>query len=103
MNLIRLPRRNVTLALVATLLVLVAACSSGTKASGNAKTAKGTVKVEIDAGHNEVPFQKENAALKKMGINLQLVGLPFSGQYEKIVTELVANKGAFDVVVFPPT
>ncbi len=41
MNLIRLPRRNATLALVATLLVLVAACSSGTKASGNAKTAKG--------------------------------------------------------------
>jgi multiple sugar transport system substrate-binding protein len=102
MNLIRLPRRNATLALVATLLVLVVACSSGTKASGNAKTAKGTVKVEIDAGHNEVPFQKENAALKKMGINLQLVGLPFSGQYEKIVTELVANKGAFDLVVFPP-
>lgn len=62
----------------------------------------GPVRIEIDAGHNENPFKWEAEALKQKGLEFEIIGLPFVGQYEKIVSELIANSGAFDLMVFPP-
>lgn len=61
------------------------------------------INIECDAGQNENPFRWEAAALKKKyGLNVKLVGLPFVGQYEKLVTELTSRSSDYDVMVFPP-
>ncbi|HKO23659.1 MAG TPA: hypothetical protein VJY65_02845, partial [Chloroflexota bacterium] len=65
--------------------------------------ANGTVYVEIDAGHNQEPIAKYTPAMqKKFGITVKQVALPFVGQYEKLVTELISRSGAYDVMFFPP-
>jgi multiple sugar transport system substrate-binding protein len=65
--------------------------------------AAGTVNVEVDAGQNENPFRWKSAQMKsKFGFDTQLIGLPFVGQYEKLVSELTARSAAYDVLVFPP-
>jgi multiple sugar transport system substrate-binding protein len=65
--------------------------------------AAGTVNIEVDAGQNENPFRWNAAAMKaKWGFDVNLVGLPFVGQYEKLVSELTARSTAYDVLVFPP-
>jgi multiple sugar transport system substrate-binding protein len=62
-----------------------------------------TVNVEIDAGQNEAPFHWQADAIKKQfGLELKLIGLPFVGQYEKLVSELTARSSAYDLLVFPP-
>ena len=62
-----------------------------------------TVNIEIDAGQNENPFRWEADAIKKkFGIDVNLVGLPFVGQYEKLVSELTSRSSAYDLLVFPP-
>ena len=70
--------------------------------SGTARAAT-TVNIEIDAGQNEMPFRWQSDAIrKKYGLDLKLVGLPFVGQYEKLVSELTARSAAYDLLVFPP-
>ena len=65
--------------------------------------AADTVNVEIDAGQNEEPFKWQADAIKqKYGLELRLIGLPFVGQYEKLVSELTARSSAYDLLVFPP-
>ena len=65
--------------------------------------ASGTVYVEIDAGQNQEPITKNTPAMqKKFGIAVKQVALPFVGQYEKLVTELIARSGAYDLMFFPP-
>lgn len=62
-----------------------------------------TVNIEIDAGQNENPFHWQADAIKqKFGVDLKLIGLPFVGQYEKLVSELTARSSAYDLLVFPP-
>ncbi len=62
-----------------------------------------TVNVECDAGQNQNPFRwQEDAIKKKFGIELNHIGLPFVGQYEKLVSELTARSSAYDLLVFPP-
>ena len=85
-----------------------AALTAGASLLGNslfprAAHAATTVNVEIDAGQNEAPFQwQADAIRKKFGVDLKLVGLPFVGQYEKLVSELTARSSAYDLLVFPP-
>jgi multiple sugar transport system substrate-binding protein len=68
-----------------------------------AALAAGTVNIEIDAGQNEAPFQWQADAIRKQfGLDLKLIGLPFVGQYEKLVSELTARSDAYDLLVFPP-
>ena len=33
---------------------------------------------------------------------MKQIGLPFVGQYEKLVSELTARSSAYDLLVFPP-
>ncbi|WGR96652.1 MULTISPECIES: extracellular solute-binding protein [unclassified Bradyrhizobium] len=62
-----------------------------------------TVNVEIDAGQNQNPFRWQADAIKRQfGLDLKLIGLPFVGQYEKLVSELTARSAAYDLLVFPP-
>jgi multiple sugar transport system substrate-binding protein len=62
-----------------------------------------TVSVECDAGQNQNPFRWQADAIKqKFGIELNHIGLPFVGQYEKLVSELTARSSAYDLLVFPP-
>ena len=62
-----------------------------------------TVNIEIDAGQNENPFHWQADAIKQQfGVDLKLIGLPFVGQYEKLVSELTARSSAYDLLVFPP-
>ena len=65
--------------------------------------AAGLVNIEIDAGQNENPFRWNADALKsKYGVDIKMIGLPFVGQYEKLVSELTAQSAAYDLLVFPP-
>ena len=65
--------------------------------------AAGLVNIEIDAGQNENPFRWNADALKsKFGVDIKMIGLPFVGQYEKLVSELTARSSAYDLLVFPP-
>ena len=62
-----------------------------------------TVNIEVDAGQNENPFRWNAAAMKgKFGADINMIGLPFVGQYEKLVSELTARSNAYDLLVFPP-
>ena len=38
----------------------------------------------------------------KFGVDIKMIGLPFVGQYEKLVSELTARSSAYDLLVFPP-
>ncbi|MDA8194861.1 MAG: extracellular solute-binding protein [Thermaerobacter sp.] len=77
------------------------AASSSGKVS--APTGTGTVAIECDAGQNEAPFQWFSSALKtKYGAEVNMIGLPFVGQYQRLVTELVARSAVYDLMVFPP-
>jgi multiple sugar transport system substrate-binding protein len=62
-----------------------------------------TVSVEIDSGQKALPFQWFNHGLEaRYGVQTTIDGLPFVGQYDKIVTELLAKSAVWDVLVFPP-
>ncbi len=68
-----------------------------------AAAAATAVRIECDAGQNELPFRWQASALEaKYGITPDLVSLPFVGQYEKLVTDLTSRSDAYDVLVFPP-
>ena len=65
--------------------------------------AAGLVNIEVDAGQNENPFRWNADAMKsKFGADIKMIGLPFVGQYEKLVSELTARSAAYDLLVFPP-
>lgn len=79
------------------------ACTSSPSASSSAGAGSGTVAVEIDEGQNALPFQWFNPAMQtKFGATTKIIGLPFVGQYEKIVAEMVTRSSVYDVLVFPP-
>ncbi|MGD0188383.1 MAG: extracellular solute-binding protein [Roseiarcus sp.] len=62
-----------------------------------------TVNIECDAGQNENPFHwNADAVRSKFGVGENMIGLPFVGQYEKLVSELTARSSAYDLLVFPP-
>ncbi|MHB8619840.1 MAG: ABC transporter substrate-binding protein [Chloroflexota bacterium] len=91
-------RLGVGVAVGGSLATLLEACG-GTGASSESKI----VSVEIDEGQNAAPFAWFNPDMKtKLGVTTKTIGLPFVGQYEKIVSELVTRSSAYDVLVFPP-
>lgn len=56
-----------------------------------------------DAGHNQMPFYWERDDIRKtLGIEYDIVGVPFGELVEKIMTDFATETGAYDVVVFPP-
>ncbi len=61
-----------------------------------------TVNVVGDAGHNLKPYEFWQDDFAQVGINIEIIEVPFEGVYEKEKTEFVAGTGAFDVVTFYP-
>jgi multiple sugar transport system substrate-binding protein len=95
MNRRSLLRRGATLTAGASLL--------GSGMFPRAARAASAVNIEIDAGQNEAPFHWQADAIRqKFGLEMKLIGLPFVGQYEKLVSELTARSAAYDLLVFPP-
>jgi multiple sugar transport system substrate-binding protein len=77
---------------------LLSACGT-TSSSSEAST----LAVEIDAGQNANPFMWfANAMQSAVGVSPKIIGLPFVGQYEKIVSEMITRSNVYDVLVFPP-
>jgi multiple sugar transport system substrate-binding protein len=62
-----------------------------------------TVTVVGDAGHNLGPYQFWADDFAAMGINIEIVEVPFADVYQVLKTEFVAGSGAFDVVTFYPS
>ena len=101
-------RKSILLIALALLLSAVPLFAGG-QGEGEAGAAAGegegetvTLAVYGDQGHNLVPFEwiREEAAAN--GIELEVVGVPFTEVYEKLKTEFVGQTGAYDVVVFYP-
>lgn len=61
-----------------------------------------TVTVVGDAGHNLAPYTFWQDDFAQMGINIEIVEVPFADVYQVEKTEFVAGSGAFDVVTFYP-
>lgn len=61
-----------------------------------------TVTVVGDAGHNLMPYEFWKDDFTAMGINIEIVEVPFADVYQVLKTEFVAGTGAFDVVTFYP-
>ncbi len=61
-----------------------------------------TVTVVGDAGHNLAPYDFWKDDFAQMGINIEIVQVPFAEVYQQEKTEFVAGSGAFDVVTFYP-
>ncbi|GIL13035.1 MAG: ABC transporter substrate-binding protein [Chloroflexota bacterium] len=62
-----------------------------------------TVTVVGDAGHNLAPYHFWADDFAAMGINIEIVEVPFADVYQVLKTEFVAGSGAFDVVTFYPS
>jgi len=78
---------------------LLSACGTSTSTSSEAST----LAIEIDAGQNAAPFQWfANDMQSAVGVSPKIIGLPFVGQYEKIVSEMITRSNVYDVLVFPP-
>lgn len=62
-----------------------------------------TLTVVGDAGHNQLPWEwYKDDFLKKFGVKLKVIGVPFAEVYEKEKIEFVTHTGAYDIVtVFP--
>ncbi len=61
-----------------------------------------TVNLVGDAGHNLKPYEFWKEDFAKVGININVIEIPFAEVYEKEKTEFVAGTGAFDVVTYYP-
>src|SRR5579859_7125098 len=83
----------------ASLSALLEACAGSS--SGGAESS--SIAVEVDEGQNANPFSWLNSTMNsKFGVTTKTVGLPFVGQYEKIVSEMITRSSVYDVMVFPP-
>jgi multiple sugar transport system substrate-binding protein len=83
----------------ASLSALLEACAGSS--SGGAESS--SIAVEVDEGQNANPFSWLNPTMSsKFGVTTKTVGLPFVGQYEKIVSEMITRSSVYDVMVFPP-
>lgn len=102
-----------TLAAVGGLTGILSGCGVTTTPSGSTSSSQPTsagpsggtttVAIEIDEGQNARPFLWAAEELKKQfNVEPKIIGLPFVGQYEKIVAELISRSDTYDLLVFPP-
>ena len=85
------------------LIVSLALLVSLVCGAGLAQEKVVTLTVVGDAGHNQLPWEwYKDAFLKKFGVKLKVIGVPFGEVYEKQKIEFVTHTGAYDIVtVFP--
>ena len=70
----------------------------------DAATNDGPVKVAVfgDQGQNLVPLEWIREEAKAKGIDIDVIGVPFTSVYEKLKTEFIGGTGAYDLVIFYP-
>ncbi len=89
------------------LAMIILVMSGSLWAGGDQEAAKedATVRLAVfgDQGHNLVPFEWIEEEAAEMGIELEVIGVPFTAVYEKLKTEFVGGTGAYDLVVFYPS
>lgn len=86
--------RTMTSMLVASALLLSAQAAHA--------AGKVTITVYGDQGQNLTPVEWLKPMAAEKGIELQVVGVPFTAVYEKLKTEFVGGTGAYDVAIFYP-
>jgi multiple sugar transport system substrate-binding protein len=96
-------KKSYLLIAVALLLATTPLFANG-QGEAEAGADDGTVTLAVygDQGHNLVPFEWIREEAAERGIQLEVVGVPFTEVYEKLKTEFVGQTGAYDVVVFYP-
>jgi len=71
---------------------------------GDAATDDGPIKIAVygDQGHNLVPLEWIREEALKKGIDIEVIGVPFTAVYEKLKTEFIGGTGAYDLVIYYP-
>lgn len=92
----------ITLALFIAATPLFAGGQSEGSAEGTGEGETVTLAVYGDQGHNLVPFGWIRDEAAERGIELEIIGVPFTAVYEKLKTEFIGGTGAYDIVVFYP-
>jgi multiple sugar transport system substrate-binding protein len=83
-------------------IMLVGAVLALMVAQGVLAQTKVTVTVYGDQGQNLRPVEWLKADAAAKGIDIEVVGVPFTSVYEKLKTEFVGGTGAYDVAIFYP-
>lgn len=98
-------RKMLLIVSAALLVVAQATFAGGSKESSTSTSTTGgnvTLTVFGEAGQNTVPVEWMKPLAEKQGINIQIVGVPFTSVYQKLKTEFVSGTGAYDMVIFFP-
>ena len=98
--------KKMLLILSATLLIVAQVAIAGGSKESTSKTTAANGKITLtvfgEAGQNTLPVEWMKPIAAKRGINIQVVGVPFTSVYQKLKTEFVSGTGAYDMVIFFP-
>ena len=83
---------------------VIAACSTGTNTSSNKKFSGVTVRVVTFTGPQIAePLQRRAPDFEKAtGAKVQVITVPFSDLYQKILTDFATKTNSYDAMVFDP-
>src|SRR5438128_11667364 len=84
--------------------VAIAACSSGTNNSSNNKFSGTTIRVVTLTGPQIAePLQRRAPDFEKLtGAKVQVITVPFSDLYQKVLTDFATKTNSYDATVFDP-
>src|SRR5437660_11300311 len=92
------------LARAVVLLVFVAACSTGSNPSTNQSFSGTTIRVVTFTGPQIAePLQRRAPDFNKLtGAKVEVITVPFSDLYQKILTDFATKTNSYDAIVFAP-
>src|SRR5467141_1009768 len=92
------------LARAVVLLVFVAACSNGSNTSSNQSFSGTTIRVVTFTGPQIAePLQRRAPDFEKAtGAKVQIITVPFSDLYQKVLTDFATKTNSYDAAVFDP-
>src|SRR3989454_10861933 len=92
------------LARAVVLLVFVAACSNGSNTSSNQSFSGTTIRVVTFTGPQiAAPLQRRAPDFNKLtGAKVEVITVPFSDLYQKILTDFATKTNSYDAIVFAP-
>jgi multiple sugar transport system substrate-binding protein len=84
--------------------VVVAACSTGSSTSGDKQFSGTTIRVVTFTGPQIAePLQRRAPDFeKKTGAKVQIITVPFSDLYQKLLTDFATKTNSYDATVFDP-
>src|SRR5437879_10168492 len=92
------------LARAVVLLVFVAACSTGSNPSTNQSFSGTTIRVVTFTGPQIAePLQRRAPDFEKLtGAKIEVITVPFSDLYQKLLTDFATKTNSYDATVFDP-